>query len=346
MPTSTQTARSPVEVAIPPGATQPVTCPACQSPVTTPPVERYTAQEAANFFVAPSRNADRNARCAVALAKLWDNRPCEVFECPSCGMGFGWPHKSGSHEFYAITHEQADYPPFRWEYPKAAQHAIKLFPQGGMALDVGAGHGNFAKELPQGWTYFGVESTEVMRKRLEERGHKTFVTLEEAAQKHAGQFSLIVLFQVLEHVAEFDAMLPTLRTLAKPGALLAMSTPYGPEIRRRAAASGCPDMPPNHINRWTPEAVAAAVARAGFRLETHVVQPATAKNVLYTAYLRAIAQAAQHPRSLSGRWYSIKSKKLRIATAPALGAIHLLRMAPRLGDAALSANFLTFSRAV
>jgi hypothetical protein len=41
-------------------------------------VERYSAQEAANFFVAPSRNADRNARWAAALAKLWDNRPCEV----------------------------------------------------------------------------------------------------------------------------------------------------------------------------------------------------------------------------------------------------------------------------
>jgi SAM-dependent methyltransferase len=261
-------------------------------------------------------------------------------------MGFGWPHKSGSHEFYQITHEQADYSPFRWEYPQAAQHAVKLFPQGGMALDVGAGHGNFAKQLPAGWRYFAVESTEVMRQRLEARGHQTFETLELAAAKHPGEFSLIVLFQALEHVAEFDAMLPLLRKLARPGAVLAMSMPYGPDIRRRAAVSGCPDLPPNHINRWTPKGVEAAVARAGFTLESHVVQPATFKHVLYTAYLRTIAEAAQRPRSLSGRWYAIKNKKLRIAVAPALGAIHLARMAPRLGHAALTANFLTLSRAV
>jgi len=335
-------APQPVVVAVP-GT---VTCPACRAKVTSAPIERWTAAEAANFFVIPSRNADRNARCSAALAKLWNDRPCEVYECNACGLGFGWPHLSGSNEFYAITHEQADYPPFRWEYPQAAQHAIAQFPAGGLVLDVGAGHGNFSKQLPAGWSYYAVESTEVMRQRIEQRGHKTFTSLEHAADAHPNAFSFIVLFQVLEHVADFDGMLATLRSLAAPGAVLAMSMPYGPEIARRVAVATCPDMPPNHINRWTPPAVAAAVARAGFKLESHRVQPPQVRNVLYTAYLRTIAQAARQPRSLAGRWYSVQNKKARIALAPPLGVLQLLRMAPRLRSAALSANFLTFSRAV
>lgn len=323
-----------------------ISCPACLQIITDGPIETWTASDAADHFVAPSRNANRNQRLIRVLEHLWVGKACEVYECPTCGFGFGWPHRSGGADFYKISHEQAGYPTSRWEYSIAANRASEVFPTGGMALDVGAGFGNFAKFLPRGWRFHAVESTPFMRSALQARGHRTFDTLDEAADAAPNSFSLIVLFQVIEHVAEFDAMLSTLRRLAAPGALLVISTPYGPDLPARFLATKCPDMPPNHINRWTSQALGKAVARAGFRLEVCKVQPAQVKNILYSAYLRTVSDAAHNRNSLAGFWYRIQDKRVRMFVAPFVGLVQLAKMLPQLRRATLSVNMLAYCRAV
>ncbi|MBY0307977.1 MAG: class I SAM-dependent methyltransferase [Phycisphaerales bacterium] len=321
-------------------------CPVCTAAIDTRPIERHTAQEAADFFVPRTRSEERNRRLVEALQELWPESVCEVYECSGCGFGFGWPFKGGDELFYSIIHQAADYPRWRWEYAVAAGAAQRLFPGGGKVLDVGAGHGVFRKSLPPGWEYYAAESTDMMRAKLEQAGAKVFRDLDEAGNRAPGTFQFAVLFQVIEHVAPPVPMLRQIRKLMATGGVLAVSTPNNEEIPRRYKATLCPEMPPNHINRWTPKALARALADAGFEQSEVMRQPPAAKNILYSAYLRALTRAGRNPRSLPAAAYRIKNKKLRAAALAPVGGLMIAEMLPHLGAARLSVNMLCLSRAV
>ena len=327
-------------------ADKPTHCPICNAALTGAPIERHTAQQAADFFCPPWRNADRNRRIVAALHGLWPTGACEVYQCSDCGFGFGWPFVGGNDAFYSVLHEAAGYPSWRWEYKVAAECAAQLFPNGGKMLDVGAGYGIFKKSLAANWDYHAAESTDTMRATLEKNGAKVFYDLDQAAAQVPGTFQFVAMFQVIEHVAPPLPMLQKLRTLMAPGGVMAISTPNNEEIPARYQATLCPDMPPNHINRWTPKALGTAMAAAGFeQIETRR-QPPAVKNILYSAYLRSLAIAARNPGSVSAAAYRIKNKKLRAAALAPVSLLMIAAMLPRLRAASLSVNMLSLARAV
>lgn len=327
-----------------------IECPVCQAVCADPPLYRYTAERAASHFCPETRDADRYRRLVKSINKLWQGEDCVVVRCGECGFAFGHPFVGGDEEFYSILHEQAGYPNWRWDYDIAIERAVSCWERGNV-LDIGAGSGMFLRRMPEGWQRFAVESSETMRRPLEEHGIQVFRDLAAAARERAGTFQVITLFQVLEHIAEFRETLQYCRRLLCTGGRLVVTVPDGDAMIRQERLTGCADMPPNHINKWTPDSLARVLREIGLEPEGVTPEPSSWRNLQGALYLRVIADAAENPRSLSAHAYKIKSKRLRAPVLTFLGPLALLRLLPyanqlRHGGAFATVGVARWERAV
>src|SRR5258705_1768090 len=303
-----------------------VRCPACGSPCIGSPLYRYTVEQAAAHFCPPTRDRDRNRRLQHCIAALWKGLDCEIVRCAQCGFSFGHPFVGGNEEFYSILHEQKSYPGWRWDYDFAVSEAIKKLDRGKI-LDVGAGVGAFLRSLGSGWECHAIEGSELTRSDLETSGIKVFRDLSDTVKQHAGTFQVVTLFQVLEHIADFDILLRNCRELLAPGGRLIVTVPDGSAMIRQDRLTGCHDMPPNHINQCTPESLSRALRRVGFECGEPIYEPSSWKNLRAGLHMRVGADAA-HDRSLAAQIYRIRSRPFRIAALSLLGIPALLRMLP------------------
>lgn len=306
-------------------STDPI-CPVCEQPCAGRPMYRYSASQAAAHFCPPTRDADRFRRLTDCINRLWNGRECVVLRCEACGFAFGQPFVGGDEEFYSILLEQKVYPPWRWDYDVALAEAVSRF-EGGKVLDVGAGVGLFLRKLGSTWQCFAVESCETTRGELETSGLGVFRDLAAAAETHAGTFQVITLFQVLEHIAEFNLVLSQCHQLLAPGGRIVITVPDGEAMIRQERLTGCHDMPPNHIGKWTPESLARTLRQTGFSFGNPIYEPPSWTNFKANLHLRVSADAAK-PRSFAAQAYRVRRRPLRIVALSLLGGPALLRMLP------------------
>lgn len=308
---------------------EPIKCPVCAKHCLDPPLYRYTASEAAAHFCPITRDADRHQRLCRNIGKLWRGAECIILKCNDCGFAFGYPFVGGDEEFYRILHEQQGYPVWRWDYDIAIQLAIKPV-GGGRILDIGAGVGKFLRSLDKSWNKYAVEGSEFTRTQLEACGIRVFRELPTSAYSKAATFQVITMFQVLEHIAEFRLLLSQCRQLLTTAGRLVITVPDGEAMIRQERITGCPDMPPNHINKWTPESLSRILHETGFETQHIVFKPETWRNVYSAMHLRVGADSAS-PRSLAAQVYRIRSKRMRMPFFALLGVSALFRMLPNIG---------------
>ena len=308
---------------------QEVVCPVCGSPCRGPALYRYTVQSAAAHFCPESRDADRNRRLVESLMRLWNGNECSVSRCNQCGFGFALPFVAGDEEFYGVLHEQRGYPSWRWDYDVALEHAVPDR-AGGRILDIGAGDGTFLGSLEEKWERFAVEGSEATRTELERKGIIVFRDLVSAAETEAGSFDLVTLFQTLEHIAEFREVLEIARKLLAPGGKIFITVPDGDAMIEQERITGCPDMPPNHVCKWTPRSLSLALEGAGFTPGSAVPEPSSFGKILDNLYLKVRADSTRSG-SLSEKAYRISRKSARAPLLGILGAFGSLRLLPHLG---------------
>lgn len=306
-------------------------CPVCKTPCDEPPLHSYTARQAANHYCPPTRDADRNARFYRCIVRLWEGEHGDVYRCSNCDFGFAWPHVGGDEEFYSIMHEMAGYPAWRWDYEVATEQALNKL-DGGRVLDIGTGDGAFLKSLGKQWETHAVEGSDTMRGFLREHGIHCFDSLEQAIRQAAASFTVVTMFQVLEHIAEFDEFLASCRKLLKPGGLIVIGVPFGEATFFQENFSGFADMTPNHPNKWSPKALEMALRRNGFETQGTYFEPGSMKLAVYRAFLRVKARATQRPKSLAAAVYRIPKRALRIPLLAAMSGASMLRCLPHLGS--------------
>lgn len=303
-----------------------VNCPACGTICSDPPLYSYTASEAAAHFCPIARSPDRHRRLEASIRKLWHGDECVILRCQECGFAFGYPFVGGDEEFYGILHEQKGYPAWRWDYDIAIRKALSPVGEGRI-LDIGAGAGVFLRHLGQEWKCYAVEASESTRGQLEAAGIQVFRDLSVAAESKTGAFQVVTLFQVLEHIAEFHSVLAQCRQLLPAGGRLIVTVPDGEAMIRQERLTSCPDMPPNHVNKWTPDSLSRVLREAGFAPEPAIFEPPSWQNLKSALHLRIIADAT-HPRSLAAQVYRIPNKRLRTPLLACLGLPALIRMLP------------------
>jgi hypothetical protein len=297
-----------------------------------------TAREAAQHFVLAEADANRHAALARKIAALWGGNTCRIIRCPACGFHHAHPYVAGDAEFYALAYERDRYPAFKWEHRLTVEALLAAPVRPRTLLEVGAGDGAFLRRVvpalvrPEDvvateFSAYGRSSLEALGVRCEATDFRALPAFLD------GTFDAICLFQVLEHLDRLDDVFARLAALGHERTLLFVGTPNPRQIAFNERHGALLDMPPNHIGRWTPEALARAAGRDGWRVVSHRFEdeawPSMARRFLTYRYLRETQREGSVPNRLRSLPKGLPRKAAEAAwilATSALAAPALLRL--------------------
>lgn len=184
-------------------------------------------------------------------------------ECATCGLGHYCPTVTGDGGFYdRLQTESWYYLEAKYEYDFAA----KLIGCNANVLDVGSGEGAFARHLPPGAVYTGLDMSSEAIRKAQRNG---FRVINEAVESHAaaneGRYDVVVSFQSLEHVTDPRSFLVAAAKCLKSGGKLIVAVPSEDSFLRFASNSPL-NMPPHHVTRWSDGALRNLAAIIGMKL--------------------------------------------------------------------------------
>jgi SAM-dependent methyltransferase len=306
-------------------------------------VREVGSREAAQHFVLAEAEPARHRALRDHLRALWGGDRCRLLACEGCGLVRADPFVAGDATFYELAYRRTRYPAAKWEHRRALRALDERRPR--TLLELGAGDGAFlrlvvpsrvapADALATEYSGYGRAAVEALGVRcLPEDVRALPAALD-------GRFDAVCLFQVLEHLDGLDEVLHRIGRLTTRRAALFVAVPSAERVALHEAHGGLLDMPPNHLTRWTREALLRLGARHGWRLAEHEVEPEgflpAARRLLEYRFLRA----AQRPGSVPNRVRRLAPSRARraldaawlAATLPAaLPALRALRRA-RGGD--------------
>lgn len=199
----------------------------------------------------------------------WDR--FQIVKCSLCGLAYTVPRPSVMDRYY---------PPKYRAYGPVAQSVLSalyrmrvarwalLKPAGGTVLEVGCGPGlMLAAFRRRGWQVLGIErSREAVEAAKAVSGVKIVATPVHALPPDA-RFDLIVMFQVLEHIAEPVALLRECASRLAPGGFLIVNVPNFASWQARFGGSKWLHLdPPRHLSHFTPQTLSGTLQRAGLQL--------------------------------------------------------------------------------
>lgn len=267
-------------------------CPACRSDAVSEaermPVERIAAAWARQDAWDGYDEADvlRRVRADVGAESV------AFVACVRCGLEFADPPRSWS---------AANYPPEA--YGVAWDHLRALSILGAEAparlLEIGCADGKFLERAAAlGHRATGIDFSRAAVDAARARGLDAHVADVREVRAFAGPepFGCVALFQVIEHLEAPDEVFEAIRDVAAPDARLLIGCPADRRYTRRVGhperigRSDFWDYPPQHVLRWTPEALRIFLGRHGWRLQSAEYEPFTLTGA--AAHLTAIAGRA------------------------------------------------------
>ena len=171
-----------------------------------------------------------------------------------------------------------------------AQHALRLLPEGGSVLDLGCASGGLLALLrPRAGLLAGLELSPTAAKAAAEVGDLVVQgALEDPVLPFEdGSFDLVVLADVLEHLADPPAALRRAVGWCRPGGAVLLSVPNVAHwiarltlVRGRWPATDSGTFDASHLRWFTRDAVAALLADAGLReAELDAIVPALRNHI-------------------------------------------------------------------
>lgn len=282
-------------------------CPACASPSLLP-VERMEADRIADAWARQDAWAGYGAADVRARVRADLGTDAVAFlRCPRCGLECADPPRAWS---------AGNYPPesygLAWDHLRALEILSRQAPL--RLLEIGCADGKFLERAAaQGHRATGIDFGRAGVEAARARGLDARVADVRQVADAAGQepFGAVATFQVIEHLEAPDEVFDGIGRVAAPGALLLVGCPadrrYTRRVRHadRIGRGEFWDYPPQHVLRWTPEALRIFLGRHGWRMESAEYEPFT------------LAGAAAHLASIDGRaggWYD-RPLRRRVATA-------------------------------
>jgi 2-polyprenyl-3-methyl-5-hydroxy-6-metoxy-1,4-benzoquinol methylase len=273
------------------------TCPACISAAVTE-VERISVDRIAAAWARQDAWADVDAAEVLARVRADVAADSVAFlRCARCGLEAADPPRAWS---------AGNYPPeaygLAWDHLRAlsilrARTPLRL-------LEIGCADGKFLERAATlGHRATGIDFSVTAVEAAKERGLDVHVADVREVRSFAGleAFSCVALFQVIEHLEVPDAVFEAIREVAAPDALLLVGCPadrrYTRRVRHaeRIGHSDFWDYPPQHVLRWTPDALRIFLGRHGWRVTATEYEPL------------GLVGAAAHLTAVDGRrggWYA------------------------------------------
>jgi SAM-dependent methyltransferase len=252
--------------------------------------------------------------------------------CGRCGLEMASPPVLWSAGAYPVDQSY----PVRWEFQRCLD---ELGPAPLDVLELGCGTGEFlALAAARGHRAVGIDFSESAIAAARARGVRAFCGGLDDLRSHLGgdaRFDAIVFFQVIEHLADPEALLALLAQWVRPGGRLCLACP-GPRrftrlIReQQTGRSDFWDYPPHHVLRWTLPALRAVVERHGWRVVAaeeeplSIVAAGSHVGVARAMYRRHIHDRIRRRLSIALAWLSVLTAPAsrRAGVSIYLSAVH------------------------
>lgn len=137
----------------------------------------------------------------------------------------------------------------------------------GKLLEVGSGSGRFLNRMRKaGWTVAGIDFDPVAAARVKDRyGIPVAVGSLPELGYAEGNYDVVAMSQVLEHVPDPVALLKECRRVLRPGGRLVLSTPNALSVAHRIYGKYWRGLePPRHQHVFTPAALSRCARDCGF----------------------------------------------------------------------------------
>jgi hypothetical protein len=152
------------------------------------------------------------------------------------------------------------------------------------------------------------------------------------------------MFQVLEHMDRLDEVFASLAALSAEGTKLFVGVPNVERTNVQETVAGFWDMPPNHVGRWTLEALAAVAGPAGFAIDGHTYDPRPGPVELWRLAKCRWEARAYRRHSLGAAVNGISDRRARGALKRSLALWDVMMLSPYLGRIPPLTHWIALSR--
>jgi SAM-dependent methyltransferase len=171
-------------------------------------------------------------------------------------------------------------------------------------LDVGCGAGALLEAAAgEGWDAEGTEVASAAVARLAARGLTVYEGELDALPLRAGDYDVVSLVEVLEHVADPTALMATAARLLRPGGVAYITTPHARGLSGRALGLRWTLVsPPEHLQLFSRPGLRALALRAGLEeraARTDGVNPYELLSALRRSEPAAGSERVQHAYALN-----------------------------------------------
>ena len=214
---------------------------------------------------------NENIQCPVCLYSdklrcIKKHKEYSLYKCPQCDVEFSNPMKNPGSEWYAES-ELYDIGKIidsgvGWNHKQFLRHKIC----GVTLLDIGCGTGAFLSHASKlGYLPCGIDFDEIALRVAKER-----YKLQELHSINVSdlkvlfpsrKFNVVTFFEVLEHVEDPIEFMRQVKEVVADSGLIALSLP---NRDRYLDFMGENDGPPNHLTRWTINALSEFINQQGF----------------------------------------------------------------------------------
>ncbi|MDQ1396830.1 MAG: hypothetical protein QOG64_2089, partial [Acidimicrobiaceae bacterium] len=181
-----------------------------------------------------------------------------VVECMACGHRSvsSFPDPNAVEAAYADAADPVSVREEKGQVATASRdlESIERWVARGTMVDLGCWTGSFCVASSQrGWRAVGVEPSKWGSERARQRGASVIQAGLDEADLPPGQFDLVVLCDVLEHLADPGAALRRIRQLLRPGGVLFLTVPDAGSVLARVLGRRWWSVLPMHLQYFTRE---------------------------------------------------------------------------------------------
>ena len=300
------------------------------------------SDQAAQHYVLREVEPDRHRTLRDHIESLWRQSTCDVVRCAECEFCFADPFIAGDARFYELAYQRTGYPQWKWEYGRTREALFSLKQRGCLdhfrLLEIGAGNGAFIKQVAPALTtkenVFCTEFSDFGRNAMTQYGVRCIPQDVRELSLHdwAGNFDVICMFQVLEHLDRLDELFSHLSSLASTKAHLFIGVPNAKRIEFNELYGSLLDLPPNHVGRWNLKSFEKIAHRHGWSVADYDIQHEGFKSKARQFALYRYIRRRQAGNSLANRIERIHSKSLRRPLQAFAVAWYAVTALPTLGS--------------